>query len=105
MKYTLSGRQQQTLMKLLVDAATDRVVGAHMVGDDAAEIIQGIGIADEGRRHQGAVRRHGRHPPDGGEEFVTMRTAARPRPRRREPRQELSRDIGGRAGWPLIHSA
>ncbi|HEY2870582.1 MAG TPA: glutathione-disulfide reductase, partial [Reyranella sp.] len=41
MKYTLTGRKQRTFMKLIVEAATDRVVGCHMVGDDAAELIQG----------------------------------------------------------------
>jgi glutathione reductase (NADPH) len=45
LKHTLSGRQERTLMKLVVDAASDRVVGAHMVGDHAGEIIQGIAIA------------------------------------------------------------
>src|SRR4029079_7221307 len=45
MKYTLSGRQQRTLMKLSGDAATDKVVGIHMVGDDAAELIQGLAVA------------------------------------------------------------
>jgi len=78
MKYTLSGRQQQTLMKLLVDAKTDRVVGAHMVGDDAAEIIQGIGIAIKA----GATKRQfdatvGIHP-TAAEEFVTMRSKRPP---------------------------
>ena len=42
MKYTLSGRHQRTFMKLIVEAATDKVVGVHMVGDDAAELIQGL---------------------------------------------------------------
>ena len=45
MKYTLSGRDEQTLMKLIVDKSTDIVVGCHMVGMDAPEIIQGLGIA------------------------------------------------------------
>ncbi|BBI61940.1 hypothetical protein HSBAA_32460 [Vreelandella sulfidaeris] len=45
MKHTLSGSQERTLMKLVVDDATDVVVGAHMVGEDAGEIIQGIAIA------------------------------------------------------------
>ncbi len=75
MKYTLSGRQQRTFMKLIVEAATDRVVGAHMVGDDAAELIQGLAVAIKA----GATKAHfdatvGIHP-TAGEEFVTMRTA------------------------------
>jgi glutathione reductase (NADPH) len=74
MKYTLSGREQRTFMKLVVDAASDRVVGAHMVGDDAAELIQGIAIAVKA----GATKANfdatvGIHP-TAGEEFVTMRT-------------------------------
>jgi glutathione reductase (NADPH) len=45
LKATLSGRDERTLVKLLVDEKTQRVVGAHMVGPDAPEIIQGLGIA------------------------------------------------------------
>jgi len=45
MKATLSGRDTRVLMKLLVDASTDRVVGCHIVGDGAAEMIQVLGIA------------------------------------------------------------
>ena len=79
MKYTLSGRQQRTFMKLIVEAATDRVVGVHMVGDDAAELIQGLAVAIKA----GATKAQfdatvGIHP-TAGEEFVTMRTA-RPEP-------------------------
>ncbi len=75
MKYTVSGRQQRTFMKLIVETATDRVVGVHMVGDDAAELIQGLAVAVKA----GATKAHfdatvGIHP-TAGEEFVTMRTA------------------------------
>jgi glutathione reductase (NADPH) len=75
MKYTISGRQQRTFMKLIVEAATDKVVGIHMVGDDAAELIQGLAVAVKA----GATKAHfdatvGIHP-TAGEEFVTMRTA------------------------------
>jgi glutathione reductase (NADPH) len=75
MKYTVSGRQQRTFMKLIVEAATDRVVGVHMVGDDAAELIQGLAVAVKA----GATKAQfdatvGIHP-TAGEEFVTMRTA------------------------------
>ncbi|NQY03706.1 MAG: glutathione-disulfide reductase, partial [Halieaceae bacterium] len=45
MKHTISGRDEKTLMKLIVDTASDRVVGAHMVGPDAGEIMQGVAIA------------------------------------------------------------
>lgn len=78
MKYTLSGRQQQTFMKLLVEPQSDRVIGAHMVGDDAGEIIQGLGIAIKA----GATKRQfdatvGIHP-TAAEEFVTMRSKRPP---------------------------
>lgn len=43
--HTLSGQDEKTLMKLVVDRATDKVLGAHMVGESAAEIIQGVAIA------------------------------------------------------------
>src|SRR6478735_3150810 len=79
MKYTLAGRKQRSFMKLIVEAATDRVVGCHMVGDDAAELIQGLAVAIKA----GATKAQfdatvGIHP-TAGEEFVTMRTA-RPEP-------------------------
>jgi glutathione reductase (NADPH) len=75
MKSTISGRQQRTFMKLIVEAATDKVVGIHMVGDDAAELIQGLAVAVKA----GATKAHfdatvGIHP-TAGEEFVTMRAA------------------------------
>jgi glutathione reductase (NADPH) len=75
MKFILPGRQQRSFMKLIVEAATDKVVGAHMVGDDAAELIQGLAVAIKA----GATKAHfdttvGIHP-TAGEEFVTMRTA------------------------------
>ena len=45
MKNTISGRREKTFMKLVVDKVTDRVLGAHMLGPDAGEIMQGIGVA------------------------------------------------------------
>lgn len=77
LKHTVAGNQERTLMKLVVDAASDRVVGAHMVGPEAGEIIQGIAIAIKA----GATKRHfdetiGIHP-TAAEEFVTLRTPAR----------------------------
>jgi len=73
LKHTLSGRQEQTFMKLVVDAKTDRVLGCHMVGPDAGEIVQGIAIALK----CGATKAQfdatiGIHP-TAAEEFVTMR--------------------------------
>jgi glutathione reductase (NADPH) len=87
MKYTLAGRKQRTFMKLIVEAATDRVVGCHMVGDDAAELIQGLAVAVKA----GATKTQfdatvGIHP-TAGEEFVTMRTA-RPEPAPRKAAAE-----------------
>ncbi len=73
MKHTLSGRDEKTLMKLIVEREGRRVVGAHMVGLDAAEIVQGLAIAIKA----GATKEHfdrtiGIHP-TAAEEFVTMR--------------------------------
>ena len=73
MKNTLSGRAERTLMKLVVDARSDRVVGCHMLGPDAPEIIQGVAVAIK----CGATKRQfdqtvGIHP-SAAEEFVTMR--------------------------------
>ncbi len=74
MKYDLAGRKERTLMKLVVDRATGKVLGAHMVGADAPEIIQGIGIAVRaGLTKRDFDRTIGIHP-TAAEEFVTMRT-------------------------------
>jgi glutathione reductase (NADPH) len=73
MKHTLSGRDERTLMKLIVDAASQRIVGAHMVGADAPEIIQGIGIAVKaGLTKADFDATVGIHP-TAAEEFVTLR--------------------------------
>jgi len=76
LRHTLTGRDEQTTMKLVVDAATDRVLGCHMVGPEAAEIIQGLAIAIR----CGATKAQfdatiGIHP-TAAEEFVTMREKA-----------------------------
>ncbi len=73
MKNTLSGREERTLMKLVVDPRSDRVLGCHMLGPDAPEIIQGLAVAVK----CGATKRQfdqtvGIHP-SAAEEFVTMR--------------------------------
>lgn len=72
LRHTLSGRDEKTLMKLIVDKKTDKVIGAHMCGADAPEILQGIGIALQ----CGATKADfdctiGIHP-TAAEEFVTM---------------------------------
>ena len=73
MYYTLPGKDEKTMMKLVVDQSNDRVLGAHMVGNSAAEIIQGVAIAVK----MGATKANfdatvGIHP-TSAEEFVTMR--------------------------------
>ena len=73
MKHTLSGRSEKTFMKLIVDPSSQKVVGAHMVGPDAPEIIQGIGIAVvAGLTKQQFDETVGIHP-TAAEEFVTMK--------------------------------
>lgn len=73
LKHTLSGRDEKTMMKLIVARATRKVVGAHMVGLDAPEIIQGVGIAIKaGATKQDFDATVGIHP-TAAEEFVTMR--------------------------------
>ncbi len=74
MKHTLSGSQERTLMKLLVDVDTDRVVGVHMVGADAGEIIQGIGVALKAGATKAVFDNTIGIHPTAAEEFVTMRT-------------------------------
>jgi glutathione reductase (NADPH) len=73
LKHTLTGRAEKVLMKLVVDRASDRVLGVHMVGAEAGEIIQGFAVALQ----CGATKKQfdatiGIHP-TSAEEFVTMR--------------------------------
>ena len=73
MKYTLSGRDEKTMMKIIVDRETGTVLGCHMVGLDAPEIIQGIAIALKcGATKDQFDATIGIHP-TAAEEFVTMR--------------------------------
>jgi len=76
MKLTMTDSLERSLMKLVVDAETDRVLGCHMAGPDAGEIMQGLAVALKA----GATKRVfdetvGIHP-TAAEEFVTMRTPA-----------------------------
>ncbi|MBM4268167.1 MAG: glutathione-disulfide reductase [Deltaproteobacteria bacterium] len=78
LKHAVTGRDEITMMKLVVDAATDRVVGAHMVGSEAAEIVQGFAVAVKA----GATKAMfdatlGIHP-TAAEEFVIMRDPLAP---------------------------
>lgn len=75
MKHTIGGRQERTYMKLIVDTASDRVVGIHMVGEDAGEIIQGMAIAMKAGATKALFDSTIGIHPTSAEEFVTMRTA------------------------------
>jgi len=77
LKHTLSGASERTFMKMIVRKSDDRVVGLHMVGPDAGEIVQGMAVAMK----SGATKAQfdatvGIHP-SAAEEFVTMREATR----------------------------
>ena len=73
LKHTLSGRDEKTMMKLIVAKDTQRVVGVHMVGLDAPEIVQGMAVAIKaGATKQVFDATVGIHP-TAAEEFVTMR--------------------------------
>ncbi len=76
LRHTLTGRDEETLVKLVVDPRTDRVLGCHMVGSEAGEIIQGFAVA----LRCGATKAQldatlGIHPTTA-EELVTLRTSA-----------------------------
>ena len=77
MRHILTGRHSRTVMKLVVEQATQRVVGAHMLGDDAPEMMQGLAVA----MNAGATKADFDHTigihPTGAEEWVTMRTRTR----------------------------
>jgi glutathione reductase (NADPH) len=77
LRHTMSGRDERTYMKIIVDTASDRVLGMHMVGPDAGEVIQGFAAAMNcgltKRQLDGTLGIH----PTLAEEFVTMRTPAR----------------------------
>jgi glutathione reductase (NADPH) len=79
LRHTLTGRAERTMMKLVVDQATDRVLGCHMVGADSGEIVQGLAVA----LNCGATKAQfdatiGIHP-TAAEEFVAMRVKLPPR--------------------------
>jgi len=77
MKHTLSGSDEKTFMKIIVEKDNDKVLGCHMVGAEAGEIVQGLAVAISA----GATKAHfdqtmGIHP-TAAEEFVTMRNVTR----------------------------
>lgn len=77
MKHTLSGSQERTFMKMLVDRDSDRVLGVHMVGAEAGEIIQGIAVALKAGATKAVFDATIGIHPTAAEEFVTMREPAK----------------------------
>ncbi len=73
MKHTLSGRDERTLMKLVVDAESDRVLGVHILGEDAGELIQAVAIAVTMGATKADFDRTIAVHPTAAEELVTMR--------------------------------
>lgn len=73
MKHTMSGRNERSMMKLVVNKDTDVVLGAHMVGPDAGEIIQGLAIAIKAGATKSVFDSTIGIHPTAAEEFVTMR--------------------------------
>ena len=73
LKHTITGRAETTVMKLVVDRASDRVVGCHMLGPDAGEIIQGFAVAVKCRATKAQLDATVGIHPTAAEEFVTMR--------------------------------
>merc|ERR1712157_250294 len=77
MRNTISGSESKSFMKIIVDKASDLVVGVHMVGPDSAEIMQGLAVAVKmGATKADFDRTIGIHP-TAAEEFVTMRSPTR----------------------------
>ena len=74
MKHTLSGLDEKTMMKMLVRRSTDQVIGLHMVGPDAGEIIQGMAVAIRAGATKAVFDSTIGIHPTAAEEFVTMRT-------------------------------
>jgi len=73
MKHTMTGHHDRTMMKLVVCAKTDRVLGVHMVGPDAGEIIQGMAVALKCRATKAQFDATIGIHPTAAEELVTMR--------------------------------
>jgi glutathione reductase (NADPH) len=74
MKATLSGRDERIFMKVIVDKASDKVVGVHVLGHDAGEVIQAVGIAVTMGATKADFDRTIAVHPTAAEELVTMRT-------------------------------
>jgi glutathione reductase (NADPH) len=82
MRYTIAGREERMLMKMLVDATTDAVLGVHLVGPDAAEIIQMVAVALKAGATKAVFDATMALHPTAGEELVTMRTPSERHPAR-----------------------
>ncbi len=78
LQHTLSGRTERTLMKLVVDDASDRVVGLHMVGADAGEVVQGFAVAMKAGATKAVFDSTLGIHPTAAEEFVTLRDPVGP---------------------------
>jgi glutathione reductase (NADPH) len=91
MKFTLSGRDERTMMKVVAERASGRVLGFHMVGQDAPEIVQGLAVALKcGVTKKQLDSTVGIHP-TAAEEFVTMRD------KRPDPEQRMAQELGQEA--------
>lgn len=77
LRHTLSGSNERTLMKLVVDKRSDRVVGLHMVGPEAGEIVQGFAVAMKAGATKSVFDNTVGVHPTAAEEFVTMREAVK----------------------------
>ena len=73
LRHTLSGRPEKTLMKLVVEDSTDQVLGVHMVGPEAGEIVQGLAVAIKAGATKAVFDATIGIHPTAAEEFVTMR--------------------------------
>ena len=76
LKHTLSGRDEKTFMKIIVDPKSDRVIGCHMTGPEAGEIIQGLAVAIKCQATKAQFDATIGIHPTSAEEFVTMRQKA-----------------------------
>jgi glutathione reductase (NADPH) len=77
LKNTVSGRTARTMVKLVVSATDDRVLGVHMVGPDAPEIVQGLAVAVKAGATKAVFDATIGIHPTAAEEFVTLRTPVR----------------------------
>jgi glutathione reductase (NADPH) len=74
LKHTLSGNDEKTMMKIIVDADTDKVLGLHILGSDAGEIVQGFAVALKAGATKAVFDATIGIHPTAAEELVTMRS-------------------------------